>query len=77
MMDFLNLPEDKLEYISAFLSLTPFVLGPIFTFWWLIRLSRKEQVRFDSSPYASLVEEANRASGTAQENQQKKDEKYQ
>ena len=49
-MEFLYFPEDKTEYIVAIFTFLPFILGTIFTFWWLFRLSKKEQSYMESSP---------------------------
>jgi hypothetical protein len=49
-MGFLYFPEDKTEYIVAFFTFLPFILGTIFTFWWFKRLSKKEQEFLEKSP---------------------------
>lgn len=67
MMEFLYFPEDKTQYIPAFLSMAPFILGAIFAFWWIVRLSKKELARFESSPYASLSQGTNSDSDTEPE----------
>lgn len=49
MMDFLYFPEDKSEYISALIAMTPFMIGAILTFWWIIRVSKKQEARLNET----------------------------
>ncbi len=55
-MEFLYFPEDKTEYIKAIFTFLPFILGTIFTFWWLSRLSKKEQSYMERSPEQYISE---------------------
>ena len=44
-MLFLYFPEDKSEYIPAFLSLSVFLIACILVFVWVRKISRKEEER--------------------------------
>lgn len=50
MMDFLYFPEDKSLYITALFNFLPFILGTVLTFWWLKKISKKEQEFMEKSP---------------------------
>ncbi|MDQ0163897.1 hypothetical protein [Bacillus alveayuensis] len=43
----LYFPEDKSDYISAFVQMVPFLILAIATFWFLIRISKKEEKKAD------------------------------
>ncbi|WP_243387666.1 hypothetical protein [Bacillus kexueae] len=43
----LYFPEDKSEYVGAFLQMIPFLLLSIGALWFFIRLSKKEQRKAD------------------------------
>lgn len=49
-MEFLYFLEDQSKFIAGVFTFSPFILGAIFTFWWLLRLSKKEQAYMESSP---------------------------
>jgi hypothetical protein len=66
MMDFLYFPEDKSEYIPAFIAMSPFVLGAILTFLWLIKISKKQEARLDET-YYPVLSQAKNASDTARD----------
>lgn len=59
MMDFLYFPEDKSEYISALIAMTPFMIGAILTFWWIIRVSKKQEARLNETHYEELSQAKN------------------
>ena len=42
LADFLYFPEDKTEYIPAFISFTVFLIGAIFVFRFFINHSKRE-----------------------------------
>lgn len=46
-MDFLYFPQDKSEYIPAFISLTIFVIGAILAVYFFYRYSKKEEQKFE------------------------------
>ncbi|WP_217589175.1 hypothetical protein [Lentibacillus saliphilus] len=47
MMEFLYFPEDKSEYISAFISLTIFMLGAVAAMYFFYKKSRKDEQAFN------------------------------
>lgn len=46
-MEFLYFPEDKMEYIPAFITLVIFMIGAIAAMYFLFRKSKKEETYFD------------------------------
>lgn len=47
MMEFLYFPEDKSEYIPAFIMLVIFMVGAIATMYLFYKKSKKEEKLFD------------------------------
>lgn len=47
MMEFLYFPEDKSEYIPAFIMLVIFMVGAIATMYMFYKKSKKEEKLFD------------------------------
>ncbi|MBO8156730.1 MAG: hypothetical protein H0Z32_09735 [Bacillaceae bacterium] len=47
MMEFLYFPQNKMEYIPAFISLAIFLLGAVFTMRVIVKASRREEERFN------------------------------
>lgn len=46
-MDFLYFPEDKTEYISAFIMLVFIMIGAVAAMFIIYKKSKKEEKRFD------------------------------
>ncbi|HLR09505.1 MAG TPA: hypothetical protein VK136_09680 [Bacillota bacterium] len=46
-MEFLYFPEDKSEYIPAFISLVIFMIGALATMYFFYKKSKKEERYFD------------------------------
>ncbi|MEQ6378605.1 hypothetical protein RZN22_10835 [Bacillaceae bacterium S4-13-58] len=51
MMEFLYFPEDKTEYIPAFIMLLLFTAMAIVTMYWIRKTSRKEQNEIEKRYY--------------------------
>jgi len=49
-LEFLNFPEGTTVYIIGFFTFMLFILGAFFAFWWLKRLSKKEEEFMEKSP---------------------------
>ena len=47
MMEFLYFPEDKTEYIPAFITLVIFMILAVFAMYWFIKKSKKEEETFN------------------------------
>lgn len=49
MMEFLYFPEDKSEYIPAFITLVIFMVGAVATMYFVYKKSKKDEKKFDES----------------------------
>jgi len=47
MMDFLYFPEDKSEYIPAFITLVIFMIGAVAAMYLFYKKSKKEEKEFE------------------------------
>ncbi|WLR41252.1 hypothetical protein LC087_09890 [Bacillus carboniphilus] len=53
---FLYFPEDKREYIPAFITMAVFIIFAFITFLWIIRMSKKEQKETETKYKEKLPE---------------------
>ncbi|MUV39233.1 hypothetical protein JNUCC1_03106 [Lentibacillus sp. JNUCC-1] len=57
MMEFLYFPEDKMEYIPAFISLTIFMIGAVAAMYFFYKKSKKDEQAFNEKFEEQLKQE--------------------
>ena len=60
MMEFLYFPEDKSEYIPAFIMLVIFMIGAIAAMMFFYKKSKKEQQLFEAKYFSKDYSEENK-----------------